>query len=146
VVQRAVGGGVRGDRATRASPAPARKSGFLQLIYRNSLSIALLGFFVLSFVAHLLTGLAEYNEQQALREEPPITATDFLSSPEFWFQSMQNWQSEFLAVGALVVLSIVLRQPVSARSSWSRFRAPSLAGGVRVAALSVTGPRACAMR
>jgi hypothetical protein len=104
------------DKATSASPAPSRRTGLVQIIYRNSLSIALLGFFVLSLVAHLFTGLAEYNEQQALREEAPITAADFLTSPEFWFQSMQNWQSEFLAVGSLIVLSIVLRQHGSPQS------------------------------
>jgi hypothetical protein len=68
-------------------------------------------------VAHLLGGTAEYNEQQALQSgAPPIGALEFLRTSEFWFQSMQNWQSEFLAVGALTVFSIFLRQRESSQS------------------------------
>jgi hypothetical protein len=86
-------------------------------LYQNSLSIALLGVFVLSFVAHLFTGTSAYNEEQALQSgKPPVSVWTFLGTPDFWFQSMQNWQSEFLAVGALVVLSIFLRQRGSPQS------------------------------
>ena len=93
------------------------RKGFGHALYRNSLSIALLGFFALSFLLHLLTGAAEYNEEQALTQgSPPISAWRFLGTPDFWFQSMQNWQSEFLAVGCLVVLSIFLRQHGSPQS------------------------------
>ncbi len=102
--------------ATGDSPKPSRRRGFAQVLYRNSLSLVLLGFFVLSFAGHLLGGVAEHNEQEALRGRPPISALEFLGSPDFWFQSMQNWQSEFLAVGALIVLSIVLRQHGSPES------------------------------
>jgi hypothetical protein len=103
--------------STNRSPRLSREHGLAQAIYRNSLSIALLGIFALSFVAHLLSGTAEYNEQEALEQgAPPITAWQFVGTPDFWFQSMQNWQSEFLAVGSLVVLSIVLRQHGSPES------------------------------
>jgi hypothetical protein len=105
------------EHATEDSPAPARTRDVTQLIYRNSLSIALLGFFVLSFVAHTLTGTAEYNEEQALESGASAIGTlEFIRTPTFWFQSMQNWQSEFLAVGCLIVLSIVLRQHGSPQS------------------------------
>jgi hypothetical protein len=86
-------------------------------LYRNSLSIALFLLFGASFVLHLVSGTAEYNEQQALETEaPPITAWEFLGGSDFWFQSVQNWQSEFLAVGALIVLSVFLRQHGSPES------------------------------
>jgi len=99
------------------SPAPARQRGLGYHLYRNSLAIAFLGLFLLSFVLHLLTGTAAYNEEQALQSgAQPIGAARFLTTSQFWFQSMQNWQSEFLAVGALVVLSIVLRQHGSPQS------------------------------
>jgi hypothetical protein len=105
------------DQAGPNSPALAKKGGLPYLLYRNSLSIALLGLFLLSFVFHLLGGTAEYNEQQALESgAPPISALTFLTTSDFWFQSMQNWQSEFLAVGALITLSIVLRQHGSPQS------------------------------
>lgn len=104
------------SRATGESPRPSRRRGLAQLLYRNSLGIVLFGFFALSFLSHLIGGTAEYNEQQALRGRPPVGIMEFLGSSDFWFQSMQNWQSEFLAVGALIVLSIFLRQHGSPES------------------------------
>jgi hypothetical protein len=105
------------EHATDRSPALSKRSGFVHWLYRNSLSIAMLGFFVLSFIAHVSSGAAEYNEQQRLQSHAaPISVVQFLGTPDFWFQSMQNWQSEFLAVGALVVLSIFFRQHGSPQS------------------------------
>lgn len=102
--------------ATDESPRPSRGRGFGQVLYRNSLAFVLLGFFALSFLSHLIGGTAEYNEQQALRGQSPVSIAQFIGSSDFWFQSMQNWQSEFLAVGALIVLSIFLRQHGSPES------------------------------
>jgi len=105
------------EEATHQSPRLSRRKDLIYKIYRNSLSIALLGFFALSFVAHLISGAAKFNKEQALTAgASPITAWQFLGTSEFWFQSMQNWQSEFLAVGCLVVLSIFLRQHGSSQS------------------------------
>ncbi|RKN19149.1 hypothetical protein D7147_17380 [Micromonospora musae] len=104
-------------RATAASPWPVRHGGLPLVIYRNSLSIALLLIFAGSFVGHLFGGTAQYNAEQALQSgAPPISSLQFLGTSDFWFQSMQNWQSEFLAVGTLVVLSIFLRQHSSPES------------------------------
>ena len=95
----------------------ARSRGLARAIYANSLSLVIFGFFALSFLGHLLTGTAEYNEERALVSEgPPVSVLQFLRSSQFWFQSMQNWQSEFLAVGSLIVLSVVLRQHGSPES------------------------------
>jgi hypothetical protein len=105
------------ENAGPDSPTASRGHGAAQKLYRNSLTLALLGFFLLSMAGHLIGGTAEYNEQQMLESgEPPISAWQFLGTSDFWFQSMQNWQSEFLAVGALVVLSIYLRQHGSPES------------------------------
>jgi hypothetical protein len=105
------------ESATSRSPKWSRAKDFRQVIYRNSLSIALFGIFAVSFVGHLFAGTAQYNEQQAMQSgAPPVTVWQFLGTSEFWFQSMQNWQSEFLAVGALIVLSIFLRQHGSSQS------------------------------
>ncbi|MER6593513.1 DUF6766 family protein [Micromonospora purpureochromogenes] len=104
-------------RAGPDSPWPARVGGLPLMVYRNSLSLALLLIFAGSFVGHLLGGVAQYNEEQALQSgAAPISAWQFLGTSNFWFQSMQNWQSEFLAVGALILLSIVLRQHASPES------------------------------
>jgi hypothetical protein len=109
--------GDKPENATADSPKLSRGRGFASTVYRNSLSLALFGFFLLSMLGHLLGGTADYNEQQMLESgEAPISAWQFLGTSDFWFQSMQNWQSEFLAVGALVVLSIYLRQHGSPES------------------------------
>ena len=104
-------------QTTAASPAWASSKGLVGTLYRNSLALVLLAFFALSFLGHLITGTAAYNEEQATQSGAgTITIGQFLATSEFWFQSMQNWQSEFLAVGCLVVLSIVLRQHGSPES------------------------------
>jgi hypothetical protein len=104
-------------RATPDSPWPVRAGGLPLVIYRNSLSIALLMIFAGSFLGHLFGGVSAYNEEQALESgAAPISAVQFLGTSDFWFQSMQNWQSEFLAVGVLILLSIVLRQHASPES------------------------------
>lgn len=87
-----------------------RHGGLILTVYENSLSIALFTLFGLSFVLHALGGQAEYNQQQVQHGDTPVSFAAFMASSEFWFQSFQNWQSEFLAVGALAVLGIVLRQ------------------------------------
>ncbi|WKU07909.1 DUF6766 family protein [Micromonospora sp. HUAS LYJ1] len=99
------------------APWPVRAGGFPLAVYRHSLPLVLLLIFAGSFVGHLFGGVAAYNEEQALQSgAAPITAWQFLHTSDFWFQSMQNWQSEFLAVGALILLSIVLRQASSPES------------------------------
>ncbi|MEU1886898.1 DUF6766 family protein [Micromonospora sp. WMMD987] len=104
-------------RAGPDSPWPVRAGGLPLAVYRHSLSTALLLIFAGSFVGHLLGGVATYNEEQALQSgAAPISAWQFLGTSDFWFQSMQNWQSEFLAVGALVLLSVFLRQASSPES------------------------------
>ncbi|MFD2762568.1 DUF6766 family protein [Micromonospora eburnea] len=105
------------ENATSGSPWPVHVGGWVLTVYRNSLSIALLMIFAGSFLGHLFGGVANYNEEQLLQSgAEPISAWQFLGTSDFWFQSMQNWQSEFLAVAALILLSIVLRQHGSPES------------------------------
>ena len=85
-------------------------------LHRNSLAIAFLALFLGSFVLHAAGGLRAFNDERLEHGEPPATLSEFLSDPEFWFQSFQNWQSEFLAVLSIVVLSIFLRQNGSPES------------------------------
>jgi hypothetical protein len=101
---------------TADSPGPVKRGGAVKKLYENSLSLALFGLFAVSFVLHLLGGAAAYNEEQSLHGGPAISVAEFLGHPQFWFQSMQNWQSEFLSVGVLIVLGIVLRQRGSSQS------------------------------
>ena len=76
----------------------------------------LAGLFLAAFVTHAIGGLAEHNDQRVEHGLPRQTLAEFLSGADFWFQSLQNWQSEFLAVFSLVVLSIFLRQRGSPES------------------------------
>ena len=92
------------------------------VLYEHSLTLALFGIFAASFVLHAVTGAGEYSEELLAHGGQGVSAVEYLGTARFWFESFQNWQSEFLAVGALIVLSIVLRQrgspeskPVAAR-------------------------------
>jgi hypothetical protein len=104
------------DRRRRDIPWPVRHGGVTLLLYQHSLTIALLGIFVLSFALHAVTGAGAYSAEQLAHGGAPVSAIEYLGTSRFWFESLQNWQSEFLAVGALVVLSIFLRQRGSPES------------------------------
>jgi hypothetical protein len=106
----------RDHRDDPDAPWPVRRGGWVLRIYENSLSIAMLSLFALAFVGHLVTGSRAFNADQVAHGEPTVSAWGFLFRAEFWFQSLQNWQSEFLAVGTLVVLSVYLRQRGSSES------------------------------
>ena len=103
-------------RITKDSPGPVHRGGWVLRLYENSLALAFFALFLISFLLHLLGGTAAYNAEQSLTGQPAVSVAQFLGTSEFWFQSMQNWQSEFLAVGAIIVLSIFLRQKGSPQS------------------------------
>lgn len=98
------------------SPGPVHRGGLALAIYSRSLSIALFGLFFLSFALHAVGGQRLFNEQQLQHGQPAVSFWQYVSGSQFWFESFQNWQSEFLSVGALVVLSIFLRQKGSPES------------------------------
>ena len=100
----------------RDAPGPVRLGGVALALYNHSLSLVLIAFFGFSFVLHLLTGAADFNEEQLSHGGTTVTAAQYLFESRFWFESLQNWQSEFLAVGVLIVLSIFLRQKGSPES------------------------------
>jgi hypothetical protein len=104
------------DRNKSDVPLPVRRGGFLLKVYEYSLTLAFFMLFLMAFAWHVVGGLRLDNDERALDGLPPIGLSEFLSSSEFWFQSLQNWQSEFLAVGAIVLLSIWLRQRGSPES------------------------------
>jgi hypothetical protein len=98
------------------APWPVRKGGVWLRLYAHSLSLTLLVLFGLSFWLHLLGSTRRVNEEALLHAAPTITAAGRLADPEFWYESFQNWQSEFLSIGALVVLGIFLRERGSPES------------------------------
>jgi membrane protein implicated in regulation of membrane protease activity len=98
------------------APAPVHRGPLVRFLYENSLSIALFGLFLACIILHAVGGAAAYNEQQATHHLPPVSLARFAVSSTFWWESFQNWQSEFLSVGVLSVLSIYLRQKGSSQS------------------------------
>jgi hypothetical protein len=104
------------DPNKKDAPWAVRQGGLILAIYKHSLSIALIVLFLLSFVVHWYGSLKDYNEEQLLKGGQVETATQYLGNPRLWFESFQNWQSEFLSVLAIVVLSIFLRQQGSSQS------------------------------
>ena len=98
------------------APWPVRKGGMILTVYENSLSLALILLFGASFVLHGIGGAAAYNAEQAEHGGEQVTVVEYMETSKFWFESFQNWQSEFLSIGMLVVLSIFLRQKGSPES------------------------------
>lgn len=86
------------------------------MFYSNSLSIAMFALFFLSFALHGLGGAAAANEEATQHGEPTMSVLQYMASSQFWFESFQNWQSEFIAVAALIIFSIFLRQRYSPES------------------------------
>ena len=103
-------------RITADSPWPARKGGWVLRLYEHSLSSAFLLLFCVAFLLHAKGGLALFNEERLADGESPLSLGDYLTSSRFWFESLQNWQSEFLAIGCMVILSIFLREANSPES------------------------------
>jgi hypothetical protein len=105
-----------GEHAKRSSPKPARAGGWRAAIYGNSLLIVMALIFLGSWFAQSLTGWNVYNAEQADHHAQTIGWLAYLGKPTFWEQTLQNWQSEFLAVGSFAVLAIFLRQRGSPES------------------------------
>lgn len=103
-------------RAPEDAPGPVKRGGLSLKLYENSLSIALFTLFAISFALHALGGAMEYNQEQLEHGSQTVSMLQFLATTQFWFESFQNWQSEFLSVGMLIVLSIFLRQKGSPES------------------------------
>jgi hypothetical protein len=100
----------------RWTPWPVRKGGWMLLIYEHSLAIAFFALFFASLALHAMGGVKAFNEEQTQHGEAAISLWRYLTTSQFWFESMQNWQSEFIAVAAIVGLSIFLRQRGSPES------------------------------
>ena len=98
------------------APWAVKKGGWILKIYKHSLSIALILLFVISFILHFHGSLKDENEKRLANNESIQTWKDYIFSDRLWFESLQNWQSEFFSVFALIVLSIYLRQIGSPQS------------------------------
>jgi hypothetical protein len=105
-----------GEYATADSPKWARARGFKLFVYSHSLLLVMGSIWIGSWLAQSLTGWRMYNETQLEHGETTLSGVQYLGAADFWQTTLQNWQSEFLAVGSMVVLSIYLRQRGSPES------------------------------
>ena len=98
------------------APGPVRRGGLALTLYKHSLSFALFALFAISFLLHAAGGARAYSAEQQQHGAGPVSMLGYLATSQFWFESFQNWQSEFLSVGLLVLFSIWLREQGSAQS------------------------------
>ncbi|MEV0895509.1 DUF6766 family protein [Actinoplanes sp. NPDC049802] len=105
-----------GRYATEDSPGWAHASGLRRALLSNSLGLVMGLLFVGSWLAQSIAGAAAFNEQQLRDLQEPVTWAEYLTEPDFWNRTLQNWQSELLAVASMVILSIYLRQRGSPES------------------------------
>ena len=105
-----------GEHAGPGSPRWARVGGLRTWIYSNSLLIVMTAIFFGSWFAHSVTGWSAYNADQLDHQEDTLSWVSYLGSANFWQATLQNWQSEFLAVGSMAILSVYLRQRGSPES------------------------------
>jgi len=98
------------------APGPVRRGGWVLALYERSLSILFFALFLASFALHAAGGAKAYSAEELLHGGQPVTIWAYLGTSQFWFESFQNWQSEFLAVAVIVGGSVYLRHRGSAES------------------------------
>ena len=105
-----------GKYADGDSPAWAKVGGWRTALYSRSLGLVMAAIFLACWAVQAVAGWVVHNEERLTRLQEPLTFPGYLVSADFWSRSLQNWQSEFLAVGSMAVLAIFLRERGSAES------------------------------
>jgi hypothetical protein len=105
-----------GRHARSDSPRWARVGGLRTLVYSNSLLFVMGSIWVATWLAQAISGHVSYNAEQLDHREPTVSFLGYIGTPDFWNRTLQNWQSEFLAVGSMAILSVYLRQRGSPES------------------------------
>jgi uncharacterized protein DUF6766 len=105
-----------GPYATAESPAWARTGGWRTTLYSNSLGVVMGLIFLASWLTQSIAGVATFNEEQLSNLQDPVSWGAYLTEPDFWNRTLQNWQSELLAVASMAILAIYLRQRGSPQS------------------------------
>jgi hypothetical protein len=105
-----------GDHARAGSPKWAASHGWRRAVYAHSLLLVMGLIFALSWLVQSVSGVAAHNQQQLRQLQAPLSWSQYLGSADFWSRTLQNWQSELLAVASMAVLSIYLRERGSPES------------------------------
>ena len=105
-----------GEHADHRSPKWAKVAGLRRTLYENSLVLVMGLFWLGTWLAQSITGVAQYNAEQLDHHQDPVSWSAYIKTGEFWDNTLQNWQSEFLAVGSMAILAVYLRQRGSPES------------------------------
>jgi hypothetical protein len=105
-----------GEHAKPDSPRWAKAGGLRTTIYSNSLLLVMTTIWIASWLAQSVTGRVNYNAEQLDHQAAPVSWLSYITTSDFWNRTLQNWQSEFLAVGSMVILAVFLRQRGSPES------------------------------
>jgi hypothetical protein len=105
-----------GPHAQQNSPGWAKVEGIRRTLYEHSLVLVMGTFWLGTWLAQSLTGTAQYNSDQLDHQEDPVSWSHYIGTADFWENTLQNWQSEFLAVGSMAILAVYLRQRGSPES------------------------------
>lgn len=106
----------REPKPHKDAPWPVKKGGWVLKIYENSLAICFAVLFFTSWYLHFYGSWQDYNVEQRLKNLPQDSMADYIHNANFWFETFQNWQSEFLSVASIVFFTIFLRQKGSPES------------------------------
>ena len=98
------------------APWPVRRGGWVLRVYEHSLGLAFVLLFLIAWLGHSIGGFAQYAADELAHGQPRPAYAEYLTSSRFWFESLQNWQSEFLAIASMVWLAVYLRQRWSPES------------------------------
>jgi hypothetical protein len=105
-----------GEHAEQRSPKWAKVAGLRRTLYENSLVLVMGMFWLGTWIAQSITGVAQYNADQLDHHQDAVSWSAYITTGEFWDNTLQNWQSEFLAVGSMAILAVYLRQRGSPES------------------------------
>ena len=117
-----------GPHAEQNSPLWAKVEGIRRTIYENSLLLVMTAIWLGTWFAQSVTGWTQYNSERLDHHMDTLGWWHYLGRPDFWEKTLQNWQSEFLAVGTMAIFAVYLRQRGSPESK--PVGAPHTATGV----------------
>ena len=105
-----------GEHAPPNAPRWAKVRGWRLHVYSNSFVIVMGLVFLATWFGQSFASWTVYNRDQSAHDTAPVSWLTYMGSADFWERSLQNWQSEFLAVGTMAVFTIYLRQRGSPES------------------------------
>jgi hypothetical protein len=105
-----------GDHAQQNSPRWAKVAGIRRTLYENSLVLVMGTFWLGTWLAQSVAGVVQYNSERLDHHLAAVSWASYIGRPDFWNRTLQNWQSEFLAVGSMAILAVYLRQRGSPES------------------------------